>query len=234
MRDWWHRTPPWRPPLHGGIWRLPDPLPRLGGRERVLLTFDDGPSPSTLQMARLLESLGARAAFFLVGGLLPEGGESAEPRPREAVRITRELLQAGHLPCLHGLRHVRHAWRPPGAVARELGEAAGRIQQACGLAPPFFRPPYGSWSPWLSPLPRRAGLELMFWSYNPFDYRPRDPGELARLAGDGLRAGDILLLHCTGAGEEMTRAALPGLLERLRARGLEPLDPLCLLETSHE
>ncbi len=232
--DWLHRTPPWRPPWHGGLWRLPAALAQLGGCRRVLLSFDDGPSPSTARIAETLQTHEARALFFLLGERLPGDPQPVTPQQAEAGRITRELLRAGHLPAVHGLFHRRQAWRPAAAVTRDFSQAAERIQAACGFAPRQMRPPYGSWGPWLHRIPRRLDLQLVFWSYNPFDYRPRDPHELARLAGQGLQGGDILLLHCTGAGQEMTRAALPELLARLRDRGLAPLDPLCLLETGHD
>jgi peptidoglycan/xylan/chitin deacetylase (PgdA/CDA1 family) len=229
-----HRTPCWRPFLHGGCWRLPPALAHLGGQGRVLLTFDDGPSPATALLARELEKRNARALFFLLGDRLPEDPATPEsPAQAEALAITRALLQAGHLPAVHGLRHERQAWRTAGAVTRDFNNAARRIEAACGMKPVFARPPYGSWSPWLGSVPRRTGLELLFWSFNPFDYKGRDPRELARLVGEGLRAGDILLLHCTGAGQEVTRAALPEIVTRLRDRGLACLDPLCLLETGH-
>jgi peptidoglycan/xylan/chitin deacetylase (PgdA/CDA1 family) len=226
---WWHRTPVWRPLLHGGVWSLPAELATLGGTGRVLLTFDDGPSPATAQVAETLARHGARAQFFLLGSRLDNSSSGA----REAVSITRDLLAAGHLPAVHGWEHGRAALQAPGDVVRDARRAADAIAQACGMAPLHYRPPYGSWAPWLSSAPRRAGLCLQFWSFNPFDYKPHTAAGLARLCGDNLRAGDILLLHCTGRGQDVTQQALPELLERLRGRGLAPLDPLALLETGH-
>lgn len=226
---WWHRTPFWRPLLHDGRWSLPAELATLGGTGRVLLTFDDGPSLATARVAEELERQGTRGQFFLLGNRL----EGASEEAREATRITRALLAAGHLPAVHGREHRRAALRTPGAVVRDVRRAADAIAQACGMAPRHFRPPYGSWAPWLRSVPGRAGLHLQFWSFNPFDYKPHTADGLAHLCGEGLRAGDILLLHCTGRGQDVTRQALPGLLQRLRDRGLAPLDPLALLETGH-
>jgi peptidoglycan/xylan/chitin deacetylase (PgdA/CDA1 family) len=226
---WWHRTPPWRPLLHGGLWRLPTELSHLGGTGRVLLSFDDGPSPATARLAETLERQGARGTFFLLGA--PLAGST--PEARESVRVTRALLSSGHLPAVHGWEHRRATLQPPGTFIRDARRAADAIAQACGMAPRHLRPPYGAWAPWLRAVPRRSGLGLLFWSFNPYDYNPHTPAGLARLCGDGLRAGDILLLHCTGRGQEVTREALPELLERLRDRGLAPLEPLALLETAH-
>lgn len=229
-----HRPAPWWPRLLPGLWRLPGHLARLGGRGRVLLTFDDGPTAATAEIARRLEARGARGLFFLVGGRLPaDPARPAGTAEADALAVARALLAAGHLPAVHGLDHRRLGWRPPARVAGDLAEAARRLRQATGLAPLLQRPPYGNWMPWLSAVSRRVGLEPVFWSLNPADWRSPGPEVLRRRVLDLARAGDILLLHCTGRGEAATREALPGILDGLRERGLEPLDPLALLEDLH-
>lgn len=229
-----HRAPPWGPLLHPGTWRLPAELARLGGRGRVLLTFDDGPSAATAEVARVLMEEGARALFFLVGDKLPsDPARPAGAAEELALRVTRALLQAGHLPGVHGLAHRRLALCSPAGVRRDLLEAAARLEAACGLRPLQQRPPYGSWSPWLSAQSRRVGLEPFFWSLNPRDWQIASPEAITARVLPLARAGDILLLHCSGLGQAATLAALPALLSGLRARGLETLDPLALLECAH-
>ena len=74
----------------------------------------------------------------------------------------------------------------------------------------------------------RLGLELVSWTRRGYDTVRREPaGVLARL-GDGLAAGDILLLHDgnaarTEAGQPVVLAVLPALLERIAAAGLRPI-----------
>jgi peptidoglycan/xylan/chitin deacetylase (PgdA/CDA1 family) len=229
-----HRPPAWRPLLQPGLWRLPRRLAWLGGSGRVLLTFDDGPGRATAEAARLLEAAGARALFFLVAGRLPEDpARPATADEEQALAITRALLAAGHLPAVHGLTHRRLGLLPPAVVRRDLARAAGRLAAACGLPPIFQRPPYGNWTPWLSRVSRRLGLEPVFWSLNPADYRAPRPDALVSRVLELARPGDILLLHCSGPGQESTRAALPAILAGLRGKGLSPLDPMALLEDAH-
>jgi peptidoglycan/xylan/chitin deacetylase (PgdA/CDA1 family) len=226
-----HRPLFWRPALHGGLWRLPASLSHLGGKERILLTFDDGPDADTAATARVLEREGARALFFLIGGRLPADPQHAScVSEEEAVAVTQALLRSGHLVGVHGLRHRRLLLAGPQRARRELLEAAARIEAACGLRPRHQRPPYGSWRPGLGALSRRLGLEPVFWSLDPRDYCARRPEEILARVLPLARAGDILLLHSSGPAAALTRAALPAMLDGLRARGLEPLDPLALLE----
>lgn len=229
-----HGTPVWRPWLYSGLWNLPVQMAHLGGQARVLLTFDDGPTAATMDIASILECEGARAVFCLVGGRLPEDpGAPANPEAGKALAIARHLHQAGHLLAVHGLKHQRLGLQAPRLVARDLSESATRLALATGMRPLFQRPPYGHWAPWLSRSSRQVGLLPLFWSLNPFDYRARTVEGLMHTVLCLARPGDIILLHCSGPAQTITRDALPGLVRGLRQRGLEPLDPHCLVEGLH-
>jgi peptidoglycan-N-acetylglucosamine deacetylase len=224
-----HRTPPWRPWLTRGLWRLPPEL----APGHVLLSFDDGPTENTARIAGALEERGLHGLFFLLGGRLPAAGTCGSSGQARAAGLARRLLHAGHLLGLHGLEHRRAVWRSPAALRRDWLEGLARIEAASGFRPRHARPPYGSWAPWLNGLPQRLGLRLVLWSLNPVDYAARDAASLAGRVLHRVRGGDILLLHCSGPGEATTLAALPALLEGLAARGLRPLEPTALLETDH-
>ena len=77
----------------------------------------------------------------------------------------------------------------------------------------------------LAPVLRRMDLTLVSWTRRGFDTREGNASiVLARLV-DGLKAGDILLLHDghaarTAQGQPVILDVLPKLLERLRADGL--------------
>jgi peptidoglycan/xylan/chitin deacetylase (PgdA/CDA1 family) len=225
MKFFW-RSPFWRPLLQGGIWKLPEAFARRG---ELLITFDDGPTQATLVAARLLEERGARALFFIKGELLPEDPDNPVDNA-EGLAIARQLQERGHLLGCHGLRHRRLGLLPPPVIRRELYQAHSRIQAATGMAPGFFRPPYGNWTPWLRKLPRAFGMSTFFWSHNPMDYSAASPEVLTKRC-EGLQAGDILLLHCSGKGEAVTQQALPMILDLIKRKGLSCADPLALLES---
>ena len=105
-----------------------------GDRKRnlVALTFDDGPSESTPELLDVLDSLGIRATFFLVGRHV-----------RRLPAVARKIRAAGHEIGNHGDSHVRLDFRSPEFIYRELAIAQESIKQTTGATPAYFRAPYG-------------------------------------------------------------------------------------------
>jgi peptidoglycan/xylan/chitin deacetylase (PgdA/CDA1 family) len=182
---------------------------------RVYLTFDDGPDPEwTPRILDLLARAGAKATFFLVG-------EAAARQPA----LARRLLAEGHEVGNHSFSH-RHPWTlPERAARREVSEGAEAIADVVGRAPRFFRPPHGRLRRCMIEEARARGEALVLWSRSAVDWGPwaRAAGIARRLTG--VAAGDIVLMHDGRSRWNRpweTAAALPGFLQRLRARGLDP------------
>ena len=129
------------------------PLVVLDGRgfpEGVLsLTWDDGPGPSTLELARFLKAEGVAATFFVVhawvDGLSEEPGEG--PRRFEtgvaALPILEQLTALGHRVANHTLHHVLLGPASPEVVVAELAGAERLLgSRSAGL----YRAPGGAWS----------------------------------------------------------------------------------------
>jgi peptidoglycan/xylan/chitin deacetylase (PgdA/CDA1 family) len=187
-------------------------------RQEIALTFDDGPDPEvTPAVLDLLDAHPARATFFVIASV-------AARHPG----LCREIARRGHSVQNHSDRHSRaFSLLGPRGLGREIGAAQARLADLVGVAPRFFRAPAGLRNPLLAPVLERLGLELVSWTRRGYDTVRREPaGVLARL-GDGLAAGDILLLHDgnaarTDAGQPVVLSVLPALLERIAAAGLRP------------
>jgi peptidoglycan/xylan/chitin deacetylase (PgdA/CDA1 family) len=105
----------------------PEPLPE----SVIALTFDDGPSPWTVEILDLLAEHGARATFFTLGAAIT-GQES----------ILRRALAEGHLLGLHSWSHPRLAELSPGEIRDEMLRTQAAIERATGATSGFWRPPY--------------------------------------------------------------------------------------------
>src|SRR5438067_6693106 len=117
------------------------------GQPGVVLTFDDGPHPEgTPALLDLLGEAGASATFFLVG-------EQVKRWPEIAGRIARE----GHVVALHGYRHRNLMRLSPRGFARDLDQGARVLQDASGVTPALYRPPYGIFTPAGLAITRRRG-----------------------------------------------------------------------------
>jgi peptidoglycan-N-acetylglucosamine deacetylase len=188
---------------------------RLARPYGVALTFDDGPHPEgTPAVLEALASAGAVATFFLVG-------EQVERWPDEAAAI----VESGHEVALHGYRHRLVLTRAPSALARDLDRAAALIAEITGRKPLYYRPPYGVFSSPALVLARRRGWIPFLWSRWGWDWSAKASGEsVARRAGTGLRAGDVVLLHdadhySAPGSWRTTVAALPSVLEAVDRAG---------------
>lgn len=184
---------------------------RIDRSDAVALTFDDGPHPEgTPAVLEVLREREATAIFFLCG-------EQVERDPGLAA----EIRAAGHTAALHGYRHRNALRLTPRTFVEDLERGIASIEEATGLRPDLYRPPYGIFSyPGIVEV-RARGLEPLLWSRWGHDWRAdRPPEAIAAEASAGVRAGDVLLLHDADHYSEPdcwrgTVAALPAILDAI-------------------
>lgn len=108
---------------------------------------------------------------------------------------------------------------------RELRATQDAIEQATGVRPVVFRPPYGRKTPWLLQEASRLNLVTVTWSVSAKDPHSPAPEVIAQRVVSKTRPGAIILLHDGVAGSppstdrSNTVKALPLVLTELRARG---------------
>lgn len=186
-----------------------------GGRGYAL-TFDDGPhaqgTPATLE---ILARTRVEATFFLVG-------EQVLRTPS----LAGEIVAAGHRVALHCHRHRNLLRLTPGQVSEDLKRAVEAIEQASGVTPALYRPPYGVLNATALRLARRAGRRTLLWSHWGRDWEMgATPESIARLLTDGAGEGSVLLLHdaddysAPGSWRRMV-SALPRVIDTLGERGM--------------
>jgi peptidoglycan/xylan/chitin deacetylase (PgdA/CDA1 family) len=213
---WW--TPALAPIVPGVAEVLGLPR-RIDDSAGVALTFDDGPHPEgTPAVLAALEAADAKATFFLCG-------EQVEREPALAA----EIVAAGHTVAVHGYRHRNMLRLAPRTFVEDLERGIGSIEDAVGLRPEIYRPPYGIFSyPGMVEVKAR-GLRSLLWSRWGHDWRAdRPPEKITAEVTRGLDAGDVLLLHDADHYSEPgcwrgTVAALPMVVERIRSAGLRPV-----------
>jgi peptidoglycan/xylan/chitin deacetylase (PgdA/CDA1 family) len=185
------------------------------------LTFDDGPhAQGTPAMLEVLASRGVRATFFLVG-------EQVLRNPT----IPREIVAAGHEIGLHCHRHRNLLRLAPWQVREDLARAQAAIEDATGVSPALYRPPYGVLNATALRLARRDGRRTLLWTHWGRDWEARaTPRSIAARLTSGAGEGSVLLLHDAddygAAGSwRRTALALPRVLDTLSERGLQAVFP---------
>jgi len=190
------------------LWRGPKT------RRALALTFDDGPSESTLDLLSLLHTYRVRATFFQLGH-----------HARRLPRIVQRCVEEGHELGNHSDRHHGLWLRSPQFIRDEITRAQESIARVAGSPPRWFRAPYGVRWFGMRPVLRELGLTHAAWTVLARDYT-LDPGGIAAHVAPRVRPGAILCFH---DGREMrhhpdissTLAALETLLPRWLDEGYE-------------
>ncbi len=185
----------------------------------IAITIDDGPDPAvTPAVLDLLARHGAKATFFCIG-------EKARRYPD----LCRKIADRGHAVENHTMHH-RHNFslRLLGGYFSELEAAQETLASITGVRPAFFRAPAGLRNPLLDPVLNRLGLQLASWTRRGFDTREQNPRVVLAKLLNGLKAGDILLLHDgnaaqTAKGVPVILEVLPPLLDAVAAAKLRPV-----------
>lgn len=194
---------------------------RTAAGKGVALTFDDGPhAQGTPAVLDILAARDVRATFFLVG-------EQVLRNPALAA----EIVAAGHTIGLHCHRHRNLLRLAPWQVREDVACAQTAIEDATGLSPALYRPPYGILNATALRLAQRAGRRTLLWSQWGRDWQARATPEsiLARIT-DGVGEGSVLLLHdaddySAPGSWRRTALALPGVVDALAELGLQTVIP---------
>lgn len=185
-------------------------------RNEVAITFDDGPNPPyTLEIAAILEENGVRGTFFEVGKAVARRSD-----------VTKQLIERGHVVGNHSYEHDAFSYLDP--QYPELKAAQDQFKKDVGVCPALFRPPHGTHTWFMSRVVEDAGMTLVNWDVSAKDWVEKDPERLAQRIVGRARPGSIILLHDgidgnIGADRSVLVAALPAILDGLKAKGLKPV-----------
>lgn len=174
-----------------------------GPRDRpvVALTFDDGPGEYTPAYLDVLREKHVSATFFEIGQEMP-GREDT----------MRRILSEGHELGNHTMHHTFY----PGYS--EMAEASAAIESATHFRPCLFRPPGGGVDSAVIGNAAALGMRTVTWDVDPSDWQNPGSGAVYSRVVEATQAGSIVLMH-DGGVHTGTLAALPSIIDTLRARG---------------
>jgi peptidoglycan/xylan/chitin deacetylase (PgdA/CDA1 family) len=180
-------------------------------RRAVALTFDDGPSEGTPAILDILAQHRVSATFFQVGAnvdRLPD--------------VARAVAAAGHAIGNHSYAHPLFCFRSPAFIEADLRRAQQTIRTHTGVAPEWFRAPYGVRWFGMGRAQRNLSLTGVMWSVIGYDWKRNSDAVFEHLAKRASN-GAILCLHDgrelrarpdISVTVEAVRRLVPTLLER--------------------
>jgi peptidoglycan/xylan/chitin deacetylase (PgdA/CDA1 family) len=175
-----------------------------GPRDRnvVALTFDDGPSEYTPGFLRVLREKHVPATFF-------EIGQEMSRYPATMRQVLREGDEIGN--------HTMHHTEFPGYSA--IAPATTLAESITHFRPCLFRPPGGAVDSGVIGAAAEDGLRTITWDVDPADWSMPGTGAIYSRVVDAAQPGSIILMHDGGGPRDETLAALPQIIDTLRARG---------------
>jgi cellulose synthase/poly-beta-1,6-N-acetylglucosamine synthase-like glycosyltransferase/peptidoglycan/xylan/chitin deacetylase (PgdA/CDA1 family)/spore germination protein YaaH len=197
--------------------------------KKVALSFDDGPDPIwTPRILDVLNKYKVSGTFFMIG-------EEAQDNVNVMKRVYREGHEVGN----HTYTHPDISAISNAAIDLQLNFTERLFASKLGVQPLYFRPPYSidqepDTNDQAAPIDRIQGLGYVIVGNkidtNDWDEHPRKtPKEIADSVFDQIALmdarpwtrGSIILLHDGGGDRSATVAALPVLIETLRAHGYQ-------------
>ena len=216
---------------HVTAYASPYVISRWGDRQKkqIALTFDDGPdaryTPTILDILRQYQ---VPATFFVVGlngELYPE--------------VLRRIVEEGHEIGNHTFTHPNVASISPQQFRLEINATERLLESRLGLRSVLFRPPYAED---VEPENPEQVKPLLFTSehgyytigmqIDPDDWQNPGVEQIVQRTIDGAVNGEghVVLLHDSGGDRSQTVAALPRIIEGLRAQGFALVSISTLLD----
>jgi len=199
-------------------------IDQLGAaNKKIAITFDDGPDPTwTPKILDVLKQKSVPATFFVIG-------VDASQWPE----ILKREYAEGHEIGNHTYTHPPWDDVSPTQIRWELNLTERLIESTLGVKSILFRPPFGiDHQPEYAeevahlPLAQDMGYIIVGQKIDPHDWKQVNGKQVPaqeivdnvlRDAGDG----NIVLFHDGGGDRTQTVAALPQIIDKLRAQGYQ-------------
>ena len=180
-------------------------------RGKVALMFNVYERTDNVEkIMQIFEENGILATFFV-------GGCWAAKNADTIVKMHTAGFEVGN----HGYLHRDHSKLSYDENVKEIRLTGRLVQSILKDFDDFtrltlFAPPSGSMGDNMMRACETLGYKVIMWTRDTIDWRDQDADVIFTRATDGLKAGELILLHPTDA----TVAALPRILEYIRVVGL--------------
>jgi len=151
---------------------------------KILFTFDDGPTENTTPVIlELLAKSGIRAAFFCVGNNIRRNPE-----------LTNQIIKEGHLIANHTMGHKLLTKMNNNEALEEIRSFNELMKEKFHYDVKFFRPPHGRFNLRTNGLLKKLHLKNVMWSLLSYDYE-NDFEKVKNGIENHLSGNSIVVFH---------------------------------------
>lgn len=153
----------------------------------IALTFDDGPSPYTDRLLRVLEDNDAKATFFQIGN-------KVAANPAGSKRVVDAGMELGS----HTWEHPDMTTIPSEEIPSQLSKASDAIEVATGQRPKLVRTAGGLINDVVLAEAKKQGLADINWDVVPFDWiNDANTGATRYMLMTQIKPNSVVLFHDT-------------------------------------
>ena len=184
-------------------------LIKHAGGKKIALTFDDGPVPATSKLLDMLDEVGVKATFFVIGEELSRRGE-----------LTKKAFDKGHSIGNHSWDHPHMlGWRSESFMKEQIEKTNTELAKL-GIKPKSFRAPFGETS-WrlTSMLEKHGGMKYVGWTVSSKDWEPDYTAEKIHKLFSNIKENEVILLHDRAYEKPEHLEALKEEILRLKKEG---------------
>jgi peptidoglycan/xylan/chitin deacetylase (PgdA/CDA1 family) len=200
-------TPPWvvQCLLKKYIWK--------SKKDKVVLTFDDGPDPLTTEIIlKILNELKIKALFFCIGNNLNNYPE-----------LGRIIVSEGHTIGNHSFSHRNLRYLTKQEAAKEIietNELIYKLQKEKN----YFRPPYGKIPFYLNTVLSELSIECIMWSLLALDYK-NEMKYVKFAIKNYLKKNSIVVLHDSQKSSRIIEDSIKFINEEVVSKGFQFGEP---------
>lgn len=186
-------------------------------KNQVSLTFNVAWGEEEIpRILEILRESKVQATFFFVGTWVKKFPD-----------LLQKIAADGHEIANHGLYHGHPAQMGREALVRLIEENHQLMEQTLMKAPVrLFAPPYGEFDQDVLSVAGDLKFKTILWTVDTVDWKRPAPEVIRERVRTRIKPGSIVLMHPTAP----TSAALRGVIDDLRAKGLHPVPVSKLLE----
>ncbi len=176
--------------------------------KKVAISFDAAwGNEQTAELLDILDRYKVKATFFLVGQWVDNYPESVK-----------EIAKQGHDVENHSNTHAHMPELSLDGMSDEIVSCNEKIKALTGKCPTLFRPPYGDYNNDVVGAVKNQNMYCIQWDVDSLDWKDLSAGEITERITSKIQPGSIVLLH---NGAKNTPAALPAIIEGIKAQGYE-------------
>ena len=185
---------------------------------KILLTFDDGPTESvTKKILSLLKNNDIKAVFFCVGDNIKNHPE-----------LTEQILGEGHTVANHTMNHKLITKMSREEATNEIESFNDLMKEKFNYGVKYFRPPHGRFNLKTNRILSELNLKCIMWNLLTYDFK-NDIKRVQYSIDKYLSANSVIVYHDNVKNYDIIEGSLNYTIEQAAKKGFkfgEPKDCL--------